>query len=77
MLILIRLGFPSFRKSSWTVEQVAFNEYVKDEEGKSREDLVELQLVSHLKFYMSMSKIIDGMNEEPLKSNLRYVHLWL
>lgn len=55
------------------LEKVALDGCVRDEEGKARDDLIELQFLSPLKLHMSMSRFVDGMDEHPSKFRLRYV----
>lgn len=55
------------------LEKVALDRSARDEQGKARDDLVELQFISPLNLHITMSRMVDWMDEQPSKMRLRYV----
>lgn len=55
------------------VEKVALDACVRDKEGKVRDELIELQFVSPLNLHMSLSRVVDGMEEQAAKIRLRFI----
>eukprot|EP00250_Pteridium_aquilinum_P020942 c24994_g1_i1 orf=497-3847(+) len=55
------------------VEKVALDGCVRDKDGKVRDDLIELQFISPLYLHMSLSRVVDGMDEHSSKIKLRFV----